>query len=861
MPDGRSDGLMSFHLMASNEVELSSSDTVFGQELAAVRSRRNANFPPDNTKAVTEASGPVPGSADDGSLPSTAHDLAGIALSGGGIRSSAFGMGALQALSRTPRAKSGKAGCLSQFDYISTVSGGGYTGAALAVAVSSEAYVSPGFPFGDTNNEEGETSELRHIRDNSRYLLHGGAIRAVISFIVIYLRGLVMSAVALALPMAIVAAVLALIGWWLGNYSGQAPLARAVQDFVAALLPAQTLEMFHAIALRWVAALAALQDLFLAAAGSSGRQFEIGTKPFLQLQPFFWGMLTVLLLLLAVIVSSVSGSPLLRRTKFTTAGAWIFSVCFLLPLAIHVNLWFMKIIALASDQQAVSQPSAALDLLTRLVGALTTASPYLAAALVAILPFIRKLIDKSFSALADGISARISRAGSRILLTAVALVLPLILWGMTLRLALFFQQRLQTGEPISADVGVLVAAAVVCFLLSLILNTNANSLHQLYRDRLSGTFIRLPFGVEGDRIPDDFKLSDFELNRAPYPIICAALNLPGSHYANRRARNADFFVMTPKHFGCEPLKYVSIKKAETIDGLNLGTAMAISGAAVAPNMGLGFSSKLAFTLAFLNVRLGRWMHRPDILAGWDTAPRLAIPNVGALWSEALGWSGKPVDAVVPRLKQGEKVEPTLPSRLMGRDFILLSDGGHIDNLGVFELLRRRCSLIVAIDGEADPAINCPSLAQLLRLARLDLGVTIDLDPRPIAAGHALACLHIDQNLPGPAPGTQFHAAAGVINYPKTNDGLAKEQGFILYIKASLTGDEYSPVRAYRQRNQTFPQETTGDQMFSEEQYEAYRSLGDHAVRRLIDGLDQPTLPYWLGAAEQRKIHDAVLQRL
>ena len=77
-----------------------------------------------------------------------------------------------------------------------------------------------------------------------------------------------------------------------------------------------------------------------------------------------------------------------------------------------------------------------------------------------------------------------------------------------------------------------------------------------------------------------------------------------------------------------------------------------------------------------------------------------------------------------------------------------------------------------------------------------------------------------------------HAALGVIDY----DGGQK--GWLLYIKSSLTGDENDYVRDYARRYGSFPHESTGDQFFSEEQFEVYRALGFHITIRILNGQDQ-----------------------
>ncbi len=152
-----------------------------------------------------------------------------------------------------------------------------------------------------------------------------------------------------------------------------------------------------------------------------------------------------------------------------------------------------------------------------------------------------------------------------------------------------------------------------------------------------------------------------------------------------------------------------------------------------------------------------------------------------------------------------------------RDFVNLSDGGHIENLATIELLRRRCKLIVIGDGECDPQMHFTGLATLLRTARIDLGIHIDinLDELRLDAGQLSAA----------------HLVVGQIIYPGD-----KERGYLLYLKSSCTGDEDEVVGQYRHRSPTFPHETTADQFFNEGQFEAYRALGEHIGEQAIEAL-------------------------
>ncbi len=146
-------------------------------------------------------------------------------------------------------------------------------------------------------------------------------------------------------------------------------------------------------------------------------------------------------------------------------------------------------------------------------------------------------------------------------------------------------------------------------------------------------------------------------------------------------------------------------------------------------------------------------------------------------------------------------------------FLNVSDGGHIENLGVYELLRRRCKFIVSVDGECDPNRVFDAVIKLIRYARIDLGAKIDID---------LDNLRKDEN-----GFSRAHAALGKITYSD------RSIGWLLYLKPSLTGDELPDVLDYRREQPAFPHQTTLDQIYSEKQFEAYRALGEHSAEELF----------------------------
>jgi len=359
------------------------------------------------------------------------------------------------------------------------------------------------------------------------------------------------------------------------------------------------------------------------------------------------------------------------------------------------------------------------------------------------------------------------------------------------------------------------------FSISYLLTPNANSLHRLYRDRLSKAFLFDP-RTKSTRRRDSFddmdqgrdfgELDTLTLSAlvapktfGPYHLINAALNIQGSDYANRRGRNADFFLFSPAYIGSVATGYCKTKTMEDATTLDLATAMAVSGAAFSSNMGASSIRALTATLALLNVRTGYWLKNPKALS--QPAESLK-PTRWYLWNEITG-----------RLSENS-------------EDVYLTDGGHIENLGIYELLRRRCKFIVAVDAEADPAMRFPSFLALQRYARIDLGVRIWM-PWDKIRGRTIANMGDGGSAGNPTIDEAGpHAAIGRIEY----DG--GQEGWLLYIKSSLSGDENDYVRDYARRYAAFPHETTGDQFFSEEQFEAYRALGFHIAIRLLRGQDR-----------------------
>jgi hypothetical protein len=297
---------------------------------------------------------------------------------------------------------------------------------------------------------------------------------------------------------------------------------------------------------------------------------------------------------------------------------------------------------------------------------------------------------------------------------------------------------------------------------------------------------------------------------SPYLLVNTAINLEASADLNKRGRNADTFIFSPLCVGSSATGFVDTLEMERVQpDIGLGTAMATSGAAASANMGANTVKILTFSLALLNIRLGYWLANPNKLSSFSNLLARMWSNLGP-WYFACETFG------------------LLSEKRLN---VYLTDGGHIENLGIYELLRRRCKVIVAVDAEADQEMSFPSFVRLQVLARIDLGVLIDLPWPPLQAD---ALKVTEKVLHGPKgwPGSNGpHAAIGRIDY---GDG---QSGVLIYIKASMSGDESDYLVDYKRRNATFPHETTIDQFFSETQFEVYRALGFHACRNLFTGAD------------------------
>ncbi len=315
----------------------------------------------------------------------------------------------------------------------------------------------------------------------------------------------------------------------------------------------------------------------------------------------------------------------------------------------------------------------------------------------------------------------------------------------------------------------------------------------------------------------------------PLHVVNVALNLVGGDQLAWQERKAESFTVSALHSGNHRLGYRRSLLYGGPDGISLGTAITISGAAVSPNMGYHSSPPLALLMTFFNVRLGWWLGNPGRAGAPDEASGRAMNVVRAIGDkiEGTGLLGGSVATSLERRSYRHSaptysIQPVVKEAFGLTDerskYVYLSDGGHFENLGLYEMVLRRCRVIVLSDAGCDPSCAFEDLGNAIRKVRIDLGVEITLDLKQLYPRSDKKCEK------------GKYCAIGSIGY-KAADGAA-EDGVLIYIKPAIRGDEPADIRNYCSTRPDFPHESTGDQFFSESQFESYRTLGEHAVSQL-----------------------------
>ncbi len=371
---------------------------------------------------------------------------------------------------------------------------------------------------------------------------------------------------------------------------------------------------------------------------------------------------------------------------------------------------------------------------------------------------------------------------------------------------------------------------IAAFIISIIVNINQMSPHKMYRDRLMETFLKAPQTpptapiCERGNEADKTLLSDMAAhgNWSPYQLINCNVILNNAITPHYRGRVGDSFLLSPLFCGSAATNYITTDRFSG-GQMTLATAMSISGGAANPHSGVSGEGEsinpfVAFLMTFLGLRLGYWTFSPAIslkILNSIIRPNYIVPGLGSLLN--FGHSEKSM-------------------------FIELSDGGHFDNTGIYELVRRRTPVIILADGSTDSNFTFDDLGSAIERIRVDFGVSI----RFLDEAFDLSGLLPGSQASASTRGTEIYDekynlsergyAIGDIIYPDISTEDVTEKAFVglfIYIKATLTRNLPGDLYAYRASHPSYPNEPTADQFFDERQFESYRELGYQLTSQLL----------------------------
>lgn len=687
------------------------------------------------------------------------HRKIGLAFSGGGIRSASFGMGVMQALVADDK--------LKDFDYLSTVSGGGYLGSSLTWFLSQkmddgENYgTSPAnFPFG-RKRQGGKDSKanviLDFIRQHGNYLIPGTGINAV-SLLAVSLRTMLVSfAVYFGLTMAL---------WNLLFVAvNTLPLSASNRE-----LPVLALALLIGLAIAW-----------------------IGLSLLYSLMTYFKGWRYIL----EIFVQRILGA--------LTLSIMIVAVVYALLMFHKLALLLIQTYWPTADGNHF--------------GASITVSSFsvISGSIMAFLAHLRML------------NSAVKNIAPWQIVVGAALLLFGMLYGSYVGALLLQDFAPQWIYPLMA----------LAFFFGVVCNLNYFGLNRMYRDRLMEAFMpnraNADSGNWGPATDADKALLQNvcgAANPRPYHLINCNIVLPDARAAKYRGRMGDSFTLSRLYCGSDATgwrKSSHYMHSYFRRGLTLPTAMGISGAAANPNAGVAgqgvTTNRLVSTLmSLLNLRLGYWANNPRSERTWV-----------------------PPNYIYPGIKGGISPNGGLTEHAR---CVELSDGGHFENLAIYELLRRQMDLIVVSDAGADPDYEFSDLANAVERVRVDFGINIVFEDEypveeviPGSDRSQSAINRENYNL-----ATRCFAVAR-IEYA-ADPGAERKIGHLIYIKPTLIRGLSADVLGYRKQHATFPNQTTMDQFFSEQQFEAYRELGyylgwsllvDRRIKSLLEGSDKKSL--------------------
>ena len=857
-------------------------------ERAAIALRRGAVDPAD--RALPELKSPPKA----GSWP-WPEDVAGLALSGGGIRSATFNLGVLQALARHK--------WLRRFDILSTVSGGGYIGTFLGrwfdrLRPASEWGRSDDQPLKSAADRierelnDPDSPAIDWLRKHGNYIAPGGGgeIRYNIA---LFVRNLLSVYLVVGALLFALFGLANLIRYWaldpagavfgfIGMDLGDLPLGRLLEAvfgvffspwFVLFELIVLIVAVPRAIAY-WIVSPDRRQRYdgvpLFATLVISGALLFVSVSGRFNLPVFLLGISP----LLSLIHVELAWRRSRRREEATGRGSVDTQrprnyLTYDLGLALALAGGALAFALIDTVGHGLQQAAAANEVYLKAFAAFGAG----VAALGPVLRYLASLYSGERSAEPNALVQMLKKELMAGLLALVMLVVPLVFMSFAAHAA--FQGGLAVREG-------LFATAFALFLTFVFAHSNAitfvnrSSLAQTYAARLSRAYLGASNPVRyrpqaqdvtevgaGD---DVSSIRDYKpyLTGGPLHLINMTVNQTvdfSSQRGNRDRKGENVMVdsigmtvgeewhsaWSDPHSG-EPIDGGRKRSARLVpvghvpgtehplvdevgdpatdaEMLPLRQWMAISGAAFGPAMGQTTKLGTALLFGLANLRTGYWWNSGISESARDGFPPLTFMRrifyvlhtvfrtQGLLLAEWIARFPGPWD-----------------------QYWQLSDGGHFEVLGGYELIRRRVPRIVICDASADPSYKFESFANLVRKARIDFDAEIepaDLQTEPIPANVLPYLGTLDELKPGideegrvtmPAK----RAALFRVRYEKYPD----YSPILLYVKATIGGDESADVAQYRKAHTAFPHEPTEDQFFDEEQWESYRMLGEHTFEKL-----------------------------
>jgi hypothetical protein len=406
----------------------------------------------------------------------------------------------------------------------------------------------------------------------------------------------------------------------------------------------------------------------------------------------------------------------------------------------------------------------------------------------------------------------------------IQLILLWICMAFLILVALLFCGWVASSALVHSTWAVVPVAVLV--VLALGVDQTSLSLHPFYRRRLARAFaVRRVTSGHSDvavRYPDEEMtwLDTYAQPVAGFPAVtfAATANITGQD-RTPPGRAGVPFMLAHDYIGGPATGWASTELIRKVapkalqDDLTTEAAMAISGAAFASAMGSQTRFYEVF-LAIANSRLGAWLPNPYFVAlKCKNLENWTIPGFPA--RRSLSYFAREIFNIHPST---------------GR-LLLCTDGGHYDNLGLVELLRRRCTHIYCIDASGASQPLADALSGAMTLAREELGVEITLDGQVfdmVAGTRQLTPASSFANLNPRLSKSQV--TTGNIVYPAVPsqpDGADHPEttGRLVFAQADLTPDMPYQLLDYMQLDSGFPNDSTGDQFFNAGQFDSYQTLG------------------------------------